>query len=345
MSIEPTDTTPTAGPDDRSGDVPAGGFAPIVDMPEAGTVATMPPPPGTTGAWTATAVDSDAVADPPEESSGHFPHTSFSPPPPPAAPVDDLADDVAEVEQQSDDGVVFFGDQPDPTPPSGWVSDGDSDLILPIEPARLVSASPAGAVEVAVTEPEFMVEGNLADGADDFDGAEAPVADVRAVVDLAHARLRRALSSVVARGQTFFEDDATEIVVGPITGPIVLFSGSELVGVLAGEDPSEPFGTSLELGVPDHVPLGIRFPLELVTAGDAGSVTEVGRVVITAVSGALEVTAQSADRIAGEVAGALTRDLGRAFDEIDRRREEHGVTIGKLTLDSGGAIRIEVERS
>lgn len=366
MSTEPTDTTPTTEADNRSGDVPHGGFAPIVDLPEAASVATMPPPPVAAGTWIATAVEPEAGEELPEETSGHFPPTAF-PASVSTATTADEADDEADDEvdsgqdpvdrvepavEHSDDGVVFFGDAPDPTPRSGWVSDDDSDLILPIEPARLRSAAPPASLGVVVDtgpgpddaddDPAGLALDAIPQHDSRLDVAAPHVVDVRAVLDLAYDRVRRALGTAVGTLVGFFEDEATEITLRPPSGPIVCLAGSELAGVA--DEPSDLFGTSLELGVPHHVPLGIAIPVHLVTAGPAASTTGVGDIVITAVGGALEVTPQLGDGIAEEIVKAFARDVTKVSDEIDRRREAHEVVITALTLDSGGAIRIEVER-
>lgn len=368
MSTEPTDTTPTIGTDDRSDDVPQGGFAPIVDLPEPASVATMPPPPpGVSPPWApaSSVVDADAEEDL-HESAGHFPPAALADdapmPPAPAeeredpAPVAQVAGTPAEtavVEQDSDDGVVFFGDGPEPTPPSGWVTDDDADLILPIEPARLVSSRPAVVDEPVMAAPEAAPDAApewepdpLASAAVVEPGeAVRSAADVDAVCDLVTSRLTRALGTLVGSlRDALSDDDATDMVVPRLTGPIVCLAGSEVRGVLV-DDESDLFGVSLEVGEPHNVSLGIRFPVQLVRNGDGRSVVEVGGVVVTAVAGAIEVATQLHDRIDAEVATALARDVGRYFDEVDRRREDRDVTVTKLTLDSFGAIRIEVERS
>jgi hypothetical protein len=341
MSDEHTDMM-TSVVDDRSDDVPEGGFVPIGDLDDSHEAATMPPPPGGSsvrldGSSTDHAAWVDAGFPPAAATEAAV--EAVTPEALEAVPVADAA---------ADDGFVLFGEGSERPSSGPWAVDDDADLILPIEPARL---SPWGAATPTQGSPsrESELAGEQADAPDDpvvtnaagpdVDGIDVP--DSNTVVALVTGRLGRILSPLVARLSAFLGDDATHFSTGWLPGTTIGLAGSELVGVLDGP-PADTFGASVELGAPHHIPMGIRIPIDLVDK--TSNVTSLGGIGITAVSGTLEIAPTFGPRVVDDVAVELTILLGRFSDAAELLLEEHRVLLSEITLDAAGAIRIEVER-
>lgn len=356
MSTESTDTTRTASDtDDRSDAVPEGGFAPTVELDDLTSVATMPPPPPGSGAWSAArdAAEPDASHEVPQGDNGHFPPSTSSAHHDRssaawAASETAAEDDAPRPRDVTDagDGVVFFGDGVDVPAPSGWVSDDDPDLILPIEPARFVAWGGAAAAEpeqVAVVKEAPETTSHEVAVEPGGEGATAPEVDISALVDLLFGRLSRVTAGLASELTSFLADDAGEFVAPRLPDAIVCLAGSELTGLVEDFD-GELIGASLEIGGSHRVPLGIRFPLELVRIGDETTVTAVGGISLTAVGGEFDVTISFDGRVDDDFADEITRRIDRLAAAANRSCADGSIVVTNVLLDSAGAIRIEVER-
>lgn len=372
--------------EDLRPDVPEGGFAPIDGVIEESLVpaAAMPPPPhtanahgGPQGRFENTGHDL-AAAPAVETGNGQrfpsmAPHTeidsaeidsSGSGELPAGAPADaslaadDAADDTPGRAHLRDGNgheksVIFFGDGDGEgsATPSSWIPDDEADLIMPIEPARLLATEKPPMTSVATQEPWFgsstPVEPedlNRGDAAPD-----GPVFDPDAVRELIVSRLHRSLARPVSRLRAFFGDDATsDAALAPADGGVMVLAGFELEGVIDSlpQRPDGFLGLSVELSPPEPVPLGVRIPIRLVTdtsGGDTAQLSELGDVMITVVGGSLEIALTLDSRVAESVIASISHALSTAAAAANDAVDARDHVFKAITIDPDGSVRIEIE--
>lgn len=370
MSIEPTEAALTeTAVDDRTTDVPDGGFAPLGDF-SGGTLpdsSEMPPPPGVSGPVAHGASDTEETADEPRQAehtgAGLFPGTTPEPvaesSPDPAGPEADQSAPSSAEANDGDGSVVFFGDGSPSATPSSWIPEEDADYIMPIEPARLLDREPAAVEsgEAPWSKAELVNDADVADSAD-FDPDEqsdgpatgdAEVADGGAVQARVAARVLRGIARSVGRVEAFFDEaDITHTTLTPLAGPIVVLAGSELGGVIEGGDTQGAGydGSSVEWCPPEHAPLGVRIPIALVSVDDDPrhpEISELGGLTATVVSGALDLAIAFDGRVVKDIETAISTSLERLADSANRRLEEQGRRFRSITVDSLGSLRVESE--
>ena len=257
---------------------------------------------------------------------------------------------------------------------SSWLPEGDADLVLPIEPSRLSSAPATSQPDIdprptiGMLPPSTLDDTSEASNAgatgapdDEGDSSSSHEVEIGAktetgdeATDIAGWRISRSLARPMALIAAFAADpEATLTTFSPPTGSFVILAASELDHVMSsGSSDDLSFdGSSIELAPPEHVPLGFRVPLRLVSVRASGDTaaqpldTELGAITASVAEGVLTLGIDLDQRVERHVVETVKVWLNLLAEDCNRRFEGHGRRLKALTVDSLGAVRVETEQA